>query len=315
MKGKSQRSMSAMLTRFESWCDVNHLTPYPLIFESLGKFMVNYVEQNKGSTRSVDLVLSYFKRYCRLEGKEYLSDTDSYKLKLLVRQLQFQDVKGPNRKRPLTLNYLLDILPMLNLNKQRDLIGITMLFMGHDGLLRSGELCNQLRVDDVQWSPDKHSLVLRLERTKTNRSGAAEYVTFMDRKGCWSAVKLLRMYFDTFNLWHSYGSVLFPKVRYNKLSWSDCCQQSWLRRFIKRCVSLIGLNPKLYSGHSLRAGGATDLFVAQVPYPYIKKFGRWKSDTALIYYRDEDNLAVVAADAFLQMNKYWWGEKNKKITK
>jgi hypothetical protein len=45
--------------------------------------MVNYVEQNKGSTRSVDLVLSYFKRYCRLEGKEYLSDTDSYKLKLL----------------------------------------------------------------------------------------------------------------------------------------------------------------------------------------------------------------------------------------
>jgi hypothetical protein len=60
-------------------------------------------------------------------------------------------------------------------------------------------------------------------------------------------------------------------------------------------VSLIGLDKALYSGHSLRAGGATDLFVAKVPYPIIKKAGKWRSDAALIYHRDEDDVAKVVA--------------------
>jgi hypothetical protein len=302
--------MLSMLTRYESWCQNQQFIPYPLTYEVVGKFVVNFVEKNKGSTRSIDAVVGYFRRFCKLEGVVFLSETDTYKLELLVKQLKFNDVKGPNRKRPLTLNYLLDIIPLLDIENPCDLVGITMLFMGHDGLLRSGELCNQLCVDDIQWSLDKQSFVLRLERTKMNRSGAAEYVTYMDRKGCWSAVKLLRLYFDTFNLWNSHGNILFPRIRYQKLLWSDYCQVSWLRRFIKRCVALIGLNPKFYSGHSLRAGGATDLFVAKVPYPYIKKFGRWRSDAALIYYRDEDNIGAIAANAFLQLNRYWWGKKN-----
>ena len=69
-------------------------------------------------------------------------------------------------------------------------------------------------------------------------------------------------------------------------------------KFIKKMVSLIGLDKALYSGHSLRAGGATDLFVAKVPYPIIKKAGRWKSDAALTYHRDEDDVAKVVAHGF-----------------
>ena len=72
----------------------------------------------------------------------------------------------------------------------------------------------------------------------------------------------------------------------------------WFRKFIKKMVSLIGFNPIFFSGHSLRAGGATDLFVAKVPYPIIKKAGRWKLDAALLYYRDEDDVAKVISQAF-----------------
>ena len=45
----------------------------------------------------------------------------------------------------------------------------------------------------------------------------------------------------------------------------------------------IGPNPNHYSGHSCRAGGATDLFAAGVQYYVVKKYGRWTLDTALIY--------------------------------
>jgi hypothetical protein len=273
------------------------------------KFVVDYVEKNKGSTRSVDLVIGYFKRFCKLENVEFLCERDSYKLKLLVQQLKFEDVSGPIRKSPLTLNYLLDIVQQSNLNNVVDLIGLTMMFLGHDGLLRSGEICSQLTTDDIVWSPDKSSFVLRLQRSKANRTGASEYVTYLERKDCWSAVRLLRMYFDKFKLWHAHGSVLFPKVRYNNITWSVHCHLTWFRRFIKKSVKLIGLDPKRFSGHSLRAGGATDLFVARVPYPFIKKFGRWKSDAALIYYRDEDNLAMVVSNAFIMIHNYWWGDR------
>jgi len=73
---------------------------------------------------------------------------------------------------------------------------------------------------------------------------------------------------------------------------------SQLRSRIKGAINAIGRDPTRFGGHSLRAGGATDLIRARVPYPSIKKFGRWKSDTALIYYRDEDKISNEATKGF-----------------
>ena len=65
---------------------------------------------------------------------------------------------------------------------------------------------------------------------------------------------------------------------------------------IKAVTLKIGLPADDYSGHSLRAGGATDLFVARVPYYIIQRKGRWSSDAALVYYRhEEDVLRAVSA--------------------
>jgi hypothetical protein len=41
------------------------------------------------------------------------------------------------------------------------------------------------------------------------------------------------------------------------------------------------------TGHSFRAGGATDLFNAGVPYQVIQKQGRWKSAAVLVYFKSE----------------------------
>ena len=46
-----------------------------------------------------------------------------------------------------------------------------------------------------------------------------------------------------------------------------------MRKLSKYAVGLAGYSPLSYSGHSMRAGGATDLFNAGVAYPVIKKFG------------------------------------------
>ncbi len=65
-------------------------------------------------------------------------------------------------------------------------------------------------------------------------------------------------------------------------------------------VFLIGLDKQFYSWHSLRVGESTDLFVAKVPYPIIKKAGIWRSD-ATLYHRDDDDVAKVVIKAIQKL--------------
>ena len=82
--------------------------------------------------------------------------------------------------------------------------------------------------------------------------------------------------------------------------------------FSQSLFSLLHLLVQRYSERSLfktrliikplcRAGGATDLFNMNVPYLYIKLWGRWKSDAALTYYRDRVAAKLSIANAFASL--------------
>ena len=93
--------------------------------------------------------------------------------------------------------------------------------------------------------------------------------------------------------------------RAGKLNFSRVPSGSWWRKVIKTCCASIGLDSTRYSGHSLRAGRATDLFVARVPYYIIKKMGRWKSDAAMLYYRDDEDIRDAVTEAFTNLYKVY----------
>lgn len=54
---------------------------------------------------------------------------------------------------------------------------------------------------------------------------------------------------------------------------------------LNTATSFIGLNPKLYKGHSFRIGAATEAAQRGVPEHTIKKLGRWESDAFKRYIR------------------------------
>ena len=112
---------------------------------------------------------------------------------------------------------------------------------------------------------------------------------------------MMKMWFDRMSLWNS-RELLFPGFRNAKDGVRKTVSGSWARSHIKKLVRANGLNPDFYSGHSLRAGGATDLFVARVPYFLIKKMGRWKSDAAMIYYRSEQDVVCMQ---FRRLSRSW----------
>jgi hypothetical protein len=72
---------------------------------------------------------------------------------------------------------------------------------------------------------------------------------------------------------------------------------------IKIAIKAIGLDPTKFANHSLRAGGATDLFRCGVYYPTIKKFGRWLTDCAHIYYRDDEGVSNTVFAGFAKLAK------------
>ena len=287
---------------YEAFCRSAQLEPYPVTFTSLGRFCCLHVINNRGSTKSLRGAISAIKTECLHTRKAYLDDTDQMALSKLIGRLIFNELSEGRRKRPLQLQHLARITRKLDLSKDPDLLLALMLYGGHDGLLRGGELLSGILVCDVLWGQWEKFFGSSDSRTKTHRSGEALLIPYTDIGGL-NFVSLLRKWFQRHNLEDRPTSPIFPAfTRGRKLNFSKTVSAASLRYRIRKAAILIGLNPRHYSNHSLRVGGATDLFVARAPYFIIKKMGRWKSDAALLYYRDEEDVRVAVAEAFSRMD-------------
>ena len=114
---------------------------------------------------------------------------------------------------------------------------------------------------------------------------------------------LLRTYVQRLGIEGKPDALLFPSRRGKAWVPTKTLSDDWLRGIIKKVAVELGLDPSIYSTHSLRAGGATDLFVARVPYFAIKKMGRWKSDSAMLYYRCEEDVCEAVTEAFRALSE------------
>ena len=146
--------------------------------------------------------------------------------------------------------------------------------------------------------PDRTALSLRFTRSKTCLTGPGFLVQFSDRPTP-NAVSLMREWWDLMGLHHSRTVCLFPKrLSATRFDWGQSISYDSLVSRVKGATQSIGLPDEDYSGHSLRTGGATDLFVARVPYYIIQRMGRWASDAALVYYRHEEDVLRAVSTAF-----------------
>lgn len=79
------------------------------------------------------------------------------------------------------------------------------------------------------------------------------------------------------------------KLRYETDEW---------RKIVKNMLLTSGYSKQeveKWSGHSFRAGGATDAFDAGIPWEMVVKQGRWRSDAWKVYRRASGNVVSVWA--------------------
>lgn len=290
-----------MGARYTEWCSRDGRPSWPPQFRSMAGYICAHVARNGGSTRSVANLISQLRVYAKKHNLGWLSEAAAYRLRRLSATLRFHDTQPSRAKSPATLAVISTVLQHLDLRRLDERLFAITVLVGHNGLLRGAELHSGIRAGSLIWTPDHHEVSMTLSRTKTHRSGPPVTVTLRRYNGpC--AYTLLYRWFEEHRLWDRPAAYVFPKVKKHQGAVSldfdtPLSRASW-NRDLKRHFGAAGLDPCQYTGHSLRAGGATDLFTAGTPYPVIKKAGRWKSDTALQYFRERDHVAQEVARSF-----------------
>ena len=168
------------------------------------------------------------------------------------------------------------------------------LVLGHDALLRSSELLSTSSADFITNTPD--SLIgpyLTISRSKTLHHGEPQQIPLpLFTKPYISAGHLLphlirritrRDPTVAVSLFQASSSrPLQPQPFTHHVSSKS---RRWLQSCLAKAATLNGLQPDYFTSHSLRSGGATDLFASSLDPATIQFHGRWKSSVFLRYNR------------------------------
>lgn len=243
--------------------------------------------------------LADHRRIRMLSGRHYLYGIQTllleagchvsiFRFKLVRRALKaWGRREGPSDTRPkvpITVAVLRSAASHFNLSDHKDRVIWAMACLAVYGLLR----CGEFTVDPFDhrrypvfsdWSTDSDGAVgrFRLGSSKTDVffQGTFIYVAHNGSVTCPISALSSMIRFAPFR-W-SAGTPLFTYEGFKPLT-----RTMFLSAFKSRAAFTV--NPRSFSGHSFRKGGAQSLYDAGVPLDYIRDIGRWKSDVVMRRY-------------------------------
>jgi hypothetical protein len=222
-------------------------------------------------------------------------------------------------KLPITTAVLQDMRPHVNLRDFRDSLLWAMMWTATAGLLRISEFTTRSGLDPQSdrtlrtqqltlYDHSGRSLTLPQAGALRSASTTIRYaVIHLDA----SKTDPLRMGADII--------ISAPDALQALLNYSARCQsrapspstplfhfqdgapanRNWLMKQVNKLLVLIGREPKSYSSHSFRKGGAVSLQERGVEDSIIRRSGRWKSDAFHLYLRHSTLDTLVESNAQL----------------
>ncbi len=144
---------------------------------------------------------------------------------------------------------------------------VVMVFTAFYAMLRASELL-ALKRSDVGW--DKGVLVMCVRRSKTDQAGKGQTVRIVRAGHKYCVVSLIERYLN--GLKPCASGFLFRSNRLSSpVSYANFC------RIVKGIVVSMGLDPAMFSPHSLRSGGATEAARLGFTRAEIARLGRWRA--------------------------------------
>lgn len=283
IKPSTRSTYKSAFDRFERFCDSFGLESLPASHSTLVYYVSHlFDEKLKGST--IKVYLSAIRHYHIKKDKE--NPLQSGKLELILRAAM--SLSGsPNRKLPISYKILCELCDLAK-NRYDGKMMCAAMSLAYFACLRAGELCLpdsmcfdptiHLAVQNVCVNMQDKWFVLHISRSKTDKfnQGVSVHVGCSQKAVC--AFCFMVDYLKT-RQGESFQP-LFVDPYNNVLTKSHFVSS------VRIMLSLTGRNPKLYSGHSFRAGAATDASDNEFQSHEIKMLGRWASDAFNLYLRN-----------------------------
>ena len=170
-----------------------------------------------------------------------------------------------------------------------------LLLIGFSAALRRSELA-ALEVDRLHF--DRRGLLILLGKTKTDQAGAGAAIAVPRAKnGVYCPVTALKAWLGELKRAGHVSGPVFRRISKAGRIHTDPLNSASIARLVKAYAQKAGLDPSLYSGHSLRAGLATSSAQEGKAFHKIKAQTRHKSDATLLrYVRDGELFRDNAAD-------------------
>jgi integrase len=256
------------LAHFETWGGRIPATP-----ETIAEYLVAHADVL--SVATLNRRLAALSKVHRSRG--FSNPTTVEIVKSTVRGLK--RIKGTAQRQatPLIKEDLFVVLEATG-SRLKDVRDRALLLLGFAGGFRRSELIG-LNCNDVV--PVRQGLEVTLRRSKTDQNGAGRKIGIPHGRGRWCPVVALEQWLTASGI--SEGPLFRPvdrhhRVGFKRLSGEGVCL------IVRDRVEAVGLDPKGYSGHSLRAGLATSAAQAGVPTWKIRQQTGHASDAMLARY-------------------------------
>jgi integrase len=283
--GSTNKAYSRIFNIWKAWSvDFPEVQALPADQYHVSLFLIDYAKKTQ-SAASVKLVLPALTWVHHMAGLTTTLNTQYlHNISLgLVRSL----AKPRMPKEPVTLQNIIKLVETSDLKDLVDLRSICMIVLAFAAFLRFDELV-KIRRSDLFFKNEFLEIIIRSSKTDQLRMGNSVLVGVTKNRTC--PVALLKSYLLLAKIERDSNGFIFRNITNSKILRPSNLPMSYsrVRDLILQKFSSIGLNPKLFGLHSLRAGGATLAANSGIPDRLFKRHGRWRSENAKDAYIKDD---------------------------
>ena len=266
--------------RWKTWAAAHQEVPsFPVQEGHLALYMVHLSEstQSKAAVEEIVHAVSWLHRVSGLQPPNA-----SPLVHTTLEGLQRKLAKPKKSKEPITVEMLKAMVEAVGPSPSlTDVRFLAVCLVAFAGFLRCDELI-KLRCNDIVFN--EQGMVVKIVSSKTDqfREGASLVIARTGTSAC--PVGMMERYYTMAGLVPASPEKLFRAIVHTKtgerLRESGGLSYSRLRELLSDRIQGLGMDPKQFGMHSLRAGGATAAANAGVPDRLFKRHGRWRSESA-----------------------------------
>jgi integrase len=251
---------------FEKWCASQGLSSMPAEATTVALFIDSQVKA-EASTSAIQIQIAAV-RWIHEMAKVW-SPTSSPEVKLAWKSAaRMLGTAAKHPKSPATLDLIEPVIEAIDRSSPRGKRDAAVILVGFYSALRRSNIA-EIRRDDISRVPD--GIAIRVRWSKTDQAGRGETIGIRRHGGPFCAVAALEAWL----------AVAPPSARVFPIS------PRMVATIVKRRFAAVGLNPRDFGGHSLRAGFVTSAFRAGASDVEVMGTTTHKNATHLARYRRE----------------------------